>query len=168
MNTNLRQETSTCLGVQISRREAFSRSVAGAAFVALTSETLIPSVASAARPTYLTEPTDEFKESEKQRMEFRRAQLEIKGKFVKVLDRFTNDSKTESDIVDDLADLKQLTKMTGGLPLGIKREDIVKTVRRKKALGNWPTSCEYAYQALTREIDFQQSPNKDKDLGNPL
>mmetsp|Transcript_27351 Transcript_27351/g.62796 ORF Transcript_27351/g.62796 Transcript_27351/m.62796 type:complete len:143 (-) Transcript_27351:380-808(-) len=110
----------------------------------------------------------EFKESERQRSEFRRLQLQQKAKFTVVLERFTNDSKTEEQLGDDLADLKQLCKITGGLPLGIKRDDIVKTVRRKKALGFWPTSVEYGYQALIREIDFQQSPNKDKDVGNPL
>jgi hypothetical protein len=59
---------------------------------------------------------------------------------------------------------------TGGLPVGLKFDDIKKTVRRKKAdFGkSWTTQEEIAYQALCREISFQQNPNKDKDMGNPL
>ena len=30
------------------------------------------------------------------------------------------------------------------------------------------TEVEIAYQSLNREIAFQQNPNKDKDMGNPL
>jgi len=171
MTMSSRPHTSAGSGAQISRREAFYRSMtvaAGSAFVAGVVDSVIPAAAFAERPAYLTEPTDEFKESERQRSEFRRLQLQQKAKFTVVLERFTNDSKTEEQLGDDLADLKQLCKITGGLPLGIKRDDIVKTVRRKKALGFWPTSVEYGYQALIREIDFQQSPNKDKDVGNPL
>lgn len=119
-------------------------------------------------PTYLTEPTEEFKESERQRAEFRRKQLEVKGKFVVVLTRLTAESKTEDQIRTDLEELTALVTATGGLPLGIKKDDMVKVIRSKKAKGFWPTSVEYAYQALIREIAFQQSPNKDKDLGNPL
>ena len=52
----------------------------------------------------------------------------------------------------------------------MKFDDIKKPVRRKKAdLGkSWTTQEEIAYQALCREISFQQNPNKDKDMGNPL
>ena len=117
----------------------------------------------------------------------------------------------QAEIVKDLNELQDLTIRTGGLPTGLKADDVKKTVRRKKALGNWTTSEEIAYQALCREvrrapesdrgsqsagstprtrtnnatthrnattfslssllssqIAFQQNPNKDKDIGNPL
>lgn len=32
----------------------------------------------------------------------------------------------------------------------------------------WTTEVEIAYQALNREIAFQQNPNKDKEMGNPM
>jgi len=116
------------------RREAF--------FVSASSAFIGASAASAEPQVYLTEPTDEFKESERQRMEFRRAQLEIKKKFTVVLDRFVNTSKTETELEDDLKELRQLIAETGGLPLGIKKDDIVKTVRSVKKLGFWPTNVE--------------------------
>mmetsp|Transcript_28145 Transcript_28145/g.59422 ORF Transcript_28145/g.59422 Transcript_28145/m.59422 type:complete len:188 (-) Transcript_28145:73-636(-) len=118
--------------------------------------------------TYLTEPTEEFKESERQRMEFRKKQLELKGEFVKVLARLTTESKTEEELIGDLKELKSLVIQTGGLPLGIKKEDMYKVIRSKKAKGFWPTDVEIAYQKLKAEVAYQQSPNTEKDLENPL
>jgi hypothetical protein len=99
----------------------------------------------AERPTYLSEPTEEFKESERQRTEFRKQQLVVKQKFVVVLDRLTTASKTEEQLEADLKELKSLVINTGGLPLGILKEDLVKQVRAKKAKGFWPTNVEIAY-----------------------
>jgi len=130
----------------------------------------VPSSSKAREPRaeYLTEPTEAFKESERQRDEFRRKQLVIKKEFNDKFAKITFDSKTEEEIRDDLEDIKALITKTGGLPAGIKKEDMVKIIRAKKAKGFWPTSLEYAYQALIRELAYQQSPNKDKDLTNPL
>ena len=105
----------------------------------------------AERPTYLSEPTEEFKESERQRAEFRKQQFVVKQKFVVVLDRLNNESKTEEQLEGDLKELKSLVINTGGLPLGILKEDLVKQVRAKKAKGFWPTNVEIAY-VLTRSI----------------
>ena len=102
-----------------------------------------PSISSAFE-TYLTEPTEEFKESEKQRMEFRKKQLAQKAEFVKVLARLTGESSTEEQLVNDLSELKGLVITTGGLPLGIKKEDMYKVIRSKKAKGFWPTNVEIA------------------------
>lgn len=77
-------------------------------------------------------------------MEFRKAQLELKGEFVKVLARLTTDSKTEEELVNDLKELRALVVRTGGLPQGIKKEDMYKIVRGKKAKGFWPTDVEIA------------------------
>lgn len=127
-----------------------------------------PSSAREALPEYLSEPTDAFKESERQRDEFRRKQLLVKKQFNDSFAKITFDSNTEDEIRGDLENLKQLIITTGGLPIGIKKEDMVKIIRAKKAKGFWPTSVEYAYQALIRELAYQQSPNKDKDVSNPL
>lgn len=105
--------------------------------------TAVPALAE--RPTYLTEPTEEFKESERQRAEFRKQQLVVKQKFVTVLDRLTNESKTEEQLEADLKELKALVKDTGGLPLGIRKEDLIKQIRTEKAKGFWPTNVEIAY-----------------------
>jgi hypothetical protein len=98
----------------------------------------------AERPTYLSEPTEEFKESERQRAEFRKQQIVIKQKFVVVLDRLNNESKTEEQLEGDLKELTSLVISTGGLPLGITKEDVVKKVRAKKSKGFWPTNVEIA------------------------
>lgn len=124
--------------------------------------------AASALETYLTEPTDEFKESERQRMEFRKKQLVAKGSFVKVLARLTGESSTEDQLNADLSELRTLVTDTGGLPLGIKKEDMYKVIRSKKAKGFWPTSVEISYQKFKSEVAYQQSPNTEKDLENPL
>ncbi|GMI31821.1 hypothetical protein TrCOL_g7459 [Triparma columacea] len=118
---------------------------------------------------YLAEPTEEFKASEAERAKFRAQQSKIKKEFDTVLASFA-ESKKEADIIKDLNSLQNLAISTGGLPVGLKFDDIKKTVRRKKAdFGkSWTTQEEIAYQALCREISFQQNPNKDKDMGNPL
>ena len=115
--------------------------------------------------TWLTDPTEEFKANEEKAIAFKRAQLQVKKKFTDVLNRLTNESKTEADIVRDLNDLRELVVATGGLPLGIKKEAVYKTIRAKKRL-SWSTNSEIAYQDLIREIIYQQSPNTDKDLSN--
>ncbi len=101
-------------------------------------------------------------------MEFRKKQLELKGEFVKVLARLTTESTTEAQLIEDLQDLKTLVIITGGLPLGIKKDEMYKVIRSKKAKGFWPTDVEIAYQKLKSEIAYQQSPNTEKDLENPL
>ena len=156
------------------RRQALSKLVSGlsiATTTAFTTTTLSPQPAFAKReplPEYLTEPTDEFKESERQRDEFRRRQLAVKRKFNTVLDRMTFESKTEEQLIEDLKELRYLVIETEGLPLGIKKDEMIKIIRAKKAKGFWPTNVEIAYQKLTSEIAYQQSPNREKDLANPL
>jgi hypothetical protein len=148
----------------ISRRNALPLIFSAVATTAIAT----PVFAREPRAEYLTEPTDDFKESERQRDEFRRSQLTIKRNFNLVLDRLTFESKSEEELKADLVELRQLVTSTGGLPLGIKKEELVKIIRAKKAKGFWPTPVEVAYQALTTEIAFQQSPNRDKDTANPL
>lgn len=147
--------------VECSRRESF-------AAILSTAVAMGAAAPAFAREEYLTEPTEAFKESERQRDLFRRNQLLIKKQFNLVLDRLTFESKTGEEIVGDLKALQNLVISTEGLPLGIKKDEIVKIIRAKKAKGFWPTEVEYAYQAFIREIAFQQSPNREKDTANPL
>ena len=119
------------------RRDLLSSSLA--AFAAISA----PLTASAIE-TYLTEPTDEFKESERQRMEFRKKQLVAKGEFVRVLAHLTTEASTEEELISDLKELRKLTVDTEGLPLGIKKEEMYKVIRSKKAKGFWPTNVEIA------------------------
>jgi hypothetical protein len=148
------------------RRQALTNLLTSASLSFTLFSNVLP--AHAARPEYLTEPTDEFKESERQRDEFRRKQLVIKKKFNTVLDRLTFESQSEQELIADLKELRSLVIDTEGLPLGIKKDELIKIIRAKKAKGFWPTNVEIAYQDLTREISFQQSPNREKDTANPL
>ncbi|GMH75637.1 hypothetical protein TrLO_g7190 [Triparma laevis f. longispina] len=119
----------------------------------------------------VAEPTEEFKRSEAQRAEFRAAQLKEKAEFTKVLSRLETSSRTEETLVKDLDDLTTLTIKFGGLPEGIKADALKKAIRAVKREGTdkfWSTPVEVGYQKLTREIAFQQNPNKDKELGNPI
>lgn len=149
----------------MNRRGALSSIVAGGSVFLMGAQT-----ASAGPPpqTYLTEPTDDFKESERQRMEFRQKQFKLKGEMQAVLDKIVSEDNNPDALRKDLEALQDVVAKIGGMPLGIKKEDLVKQVRSRKAKGPWPTECEYAYQAVIREIAFQQSPNKEKDEANPL
>lgn len=115
---------------------------------------------------YLTEPTDEFKQNEAKAAEFKRQQLIAKKEFVAALDKLTSESNDADALVKDLKEIQALVAKTGGLPLGIKKEEVYKMIRSKKAKGFWPTPVEVAYQSLIQEVSFQQSPNLEKDLGN--
>lgn len=121
------------------------RDIIGAALVG--SVAFVSTSASAERaplPTYLTEPTDEFKANEEKAMAFKREQLKIKTQFNKVLERFTTQSKTPDEFEKDINELQDLVIATNGLPLGIKKEELFKIIRRKKSVGPWPTNVEYA------------------------
>jgi len=63
---------------------------------------------------------------------------------VKVLARITTESKTEAELIRDLTELRGLVTETGGLPLGIKKEEMYKVIRGVKARGFWPTDVEIA------------------------
>jgi hypothetical protein len=119
------------------------------------------------RPMYLTEPTDEFKANEAKSMEFKRQQLMIKKDFNAIVETFLAEGNDEAKLVSDLKAMQGLIARTGGLPLGIKKEELFKIIRSKKAKGYWPTPVEIAYQSLIQEISYQQSPNLDKEVGNP-
>eukprot|EP00956_Cyclotella_meneghiniana_P026348 scaffold56688_cov69-Cyclotella_meneghiniana.AAC.7 len=153
--------SSTSLQAEATRRTMLSNSLTGLL-------TLAAPINAMALETYLTEPTDEFKESERQRMEFRKKQLAKKSEFVKVLAHLTTEASTPDELEADLKSLRLLVLETGGLPLGIKKEDMYKVIRGRKAKGPWPTDVEIAYQKLKAEVAYQQSPNTEKDLENPL
>eukprot|EP00980_Cylindrotheca_fusiformis_P004526 scaffold961_cov122-Cylindrotheca_fusiformis.AAC.34 len=158
-------KTTTALSAT-NRRDILLSAGSAALLVAL------PQAASAAsatpRPMYLTEPTDEFKANEAKAMEFKRQQLLIKKEFTAALEKFVAEDSNEEALIQDLTELKRLVIKTGGLPLGIKKDELFKTIRTKKAKGFWPTPVEIAYQSLISEISFQQSPNLDKDMGSPF
>jgi pyruvate/2-oxoglutarate dehydrogenase complex dihydrolipoamide acyltransferase (E2) component len=143
----LATRTSTRLAAAVengnSRRELLSVAFTAAAAAAVT----VPSAAWA-REEYLSEPTEEFKESERQRMEFRKAQIIVKQKMTATFAQLTTVSKTEDEIVADLKELRGQVQQIGGMPLGIKKDDLVKTVRSVKGRGFWPTGCEYAYVSI--------------------
>jgi hypothetical protein len=97
------------------------------------------------RPTYLTEPTDEFKASEAKATEFRRKNLRVVAQFNALLDQVGAVPNDETKLATTLDELRRLVKANGGLPIGITKDDIVKSCRRRKAKKYWPTTVEVAY-----------------------
>ena len=138
--------TSSTSSLQASRREFVWDTVAGAMGAATILATMNPSAAIAAdkRPTYLEEPTEEFKANEEKSMAFKREQMAIKKEFVAALERLTTELDDETKLEADLRALQSLVAKTGGLPLGIKKEEVYKQIRARKAKGFWPTSVEVA------------------------
>ena len=120
------------------------------------------------RPTWLQEPTDEFKQNELKATEFKRAQLQQKQQFLKLLQKLQDDPNDANLLASDLDQLRVLVQQGGGLPLGVTKEDLVKQVRRRKAQKFWPTPVEIAYQDLMDQVRFEQSPNKERDMENPF
>lgn len=109
------------------------------------SSLLFPLGALAERPAYLTDPTDEFKANEAKAAEFNKQQRAIKAKFNSILERFTTQSKTVEAYIVDLNELTEFVYRNGGLPTGIKKDDLYKTIRTKKAAASsWPTDVEVA------------------------
>ena len=167
-NHGLKTSTSY-LSLSAQRRDVLEAAFASTIGMASVFVTLRPDGAAAEpRPMYLSEPTEEFKANEAKAMEFKRAQLARKKEFNVVLDKFLAESNDEAAIVKDLNEMQGLVARGGGLPLGIKKDELFKVIRSKKAKGYWPTKCEIAYQSLQGEIRFQQSPNLDKEMGNPF
>ncbi|GAX09693.1 hypothetical protein FisN_19Lh160 [Fistulifera solaris] len=113
------------------------------------------------RPTYLAEPTEEFRQNEKKASDFKREQLKVKGQFTALLQKLQDDPNDETTLANDLDELRRLVRKGGGLPLGITKDEVVKQVRRRKARKFWPVNVEIAYQDLLAEIAYQQSPNTD-------
>ena len=134
--------TTTTALTETSRRDWWSQ----ASVSLLGFSMLLPHVAAHAepRPAYLTEPTEEFKANEAKAAEFRNQQRAIRERFNVVIDRLSTVSQTEEELIQDLKELTDYVYRTGGLPTGIKKEDLFKTIRRKKAAGFWPTNVEIA------------------------
>lgn len=96
------------------------------------------------RPTYLAEPTEEFRQNEKKAGDFKREQLKVKAQFTALLQKVQEDPNDETMLANDLDELRRLVRKEGGLPLGITKDDLVKQVRRRKARKYWPVNVEIA------------------------
>jgi hypothetical protein len=122
------------------------------------------------RPTFLVEPTEEFKANEAKATIFKRQQLQAKQAFALVQEKITTDPNDETALAQDLDEMRRLVKKGGGLPAGILKDDVIRSVRRRKSKKPkfWPVNCEIAYQDLMDEIRKQQSPNTERDMDNPF
>jgi hypothetical protein len=106
--------------------------------------TYSPQPAEGKRPTWLTEPTEEFKENESKAAEFKRKNLLVKQKFAGILDTVTTAPNNETVLAEALDEMRRMVKANKGLPIGITKEEVVKTCRRRKAKKYWPTTVEIA------------------------
>lgn len=96
------------------------------------------------RPTWLTEPTEEFRANEIKATEFKRAQLQAKANFIAALEKLETDPNDEDLLAKDLDQMRYMVRSGGGLPLGVTKEELIKRVRRRKAKRFWPTTVEIA------------------------
>ena len=96
------------------------------------------------RPTYLKEPTVEFKENESKATDFKRKNLQAKQAFVTVLEKMETTPNNEDALAKVLDDMRYQVKANGGLPTGVTKEEVVKACRRRKAKKFWPTDVEIA------------------------
>lgn len=94
------------------------------------------------RPTYLSEPTDEFKENESKSAAYKRQNLALKAKFNEQLEIMMTAPNSEDKLSAALDSMRLQVKSNGGLPSGISKEEVVKTCRRRKAQRYWPTNVE--------------------------
>lgn len=122
------------------------------------------------RPVFLVEPTDDFKANEAKATIFKRQQLQAKQAFAGVQEKITTDPDDETALAQDLDEMRRLVKKGGGLPAGILKDDVIRSVRRRKSRKPkfWPVNCEIAYQDLMDEIRKQQSPNTERDMDHPF
>jgi hypothetical protein len=97
------------------------------------------------RPTWLTEPTAEFKESELKATEFKRKNLQVSKQFLTLLETIATAPNNEDVLANALDEIRRLVKANQGLPIGITKEEIIKTCRRRKSKKYWPTQVEVAY-----------------------
>jgi len=96
------------------------------------------------RPTYLTEPTAEFKENETKSSDFKRKNLQAKQKFITTMAQLETVPNSEDALAKVLDEMRYQVKGNGGLPTGITKEEVVKACRRRKIKKFWPTNVEIA------------------------
>jgi len=144
--TSTSSSTSSSSSLAASRRGFFSEIGVSAAALSGLVTVMGPSNMAWAEPRamYLTEPTDEFKENEAKAAAFKRQQLLAKKEFMESLEKLLGESENADALVEDLKLLQSLIAKNGGLPLGIKKEELYKMIRSKKAKGFWPTPVEVA------------------------
>ena len=111
---------------------------------------------------YLTEPTAEFKEAEKQRAAYREKAKGFRGKWDPDFAKF-QDAKTDADRITALKRLEYLILSNEGLPSGLRLTDFITLCRRVKAkavqTGGWKTDTEIAYMDMIRSIKKAENPN---------
>jgi hypothetical protein len=104
---------------------------------------------------FLTEPTLEFKDEEKKVADFKAQQQKIRKSWDEVISKLeASDSPVITEAcIRDLTAI--LTKYNSGIPSGVKKLELVKTIRAKKyvmvgkkqkILPTWSKDSEIAYQ----------------------
>ena len=116
---------------------------------------LVASASGTGAAGFLTEPTAEFKDEEKKVADFKAQQNKIRKSWDEIIAKLeASDSPliTEACIKDLTA---VLTKYNSGIPSGVKKLELVKTIRAKKyimvgkkqkILPTWSKESEIAYQ----------------------
>ena len=117
-------------------------------------------------PSYLSEPTAEFKQAEKERAAFRAKQGAYKKKFDESLLLFSG-AADDATRVTALNTMGKLIVKEQGLPSGLKLTDLITFSRRVKAkakqIGGWDTPVEIAYMDMIRSVKKAENPNQKED-----
>ena len=118
------------------------------------------------RPTYLTEPTEDFKQNEIKASNFKRQQLLQKQEFLKSLTAISENT-SEDVLIDNFDRMRKFVQQYKGLPQDVTKDYCVKIIRsRKRVLLKeklWTTNVEIAYQDFLLQVMYQQSPNTNRD-----
>jgi hypothetical protein len=121
-------------------------------------------------PTYLKEPTAEFKDELARVEAFNKYQAKVRSRWDAIIAKFEA-SSTPEELEANLKAMNALLVEIQSVPTGVKLPQLVKTCRLKKFADKkgrkrkeeWTTKVEIAYQALILEFNREISPNNKVD-----
>ena len=129
-------------------------------FATLLTSGLIAKAAGTGSGGFLVEPTAEFKDEEKKVADFKAQQQKIRKSWDDVIAKLEGSDNpiTTETCIKDLTAI--LVKYNAGIPSGVKKLELVKTIRAKKyimvgkkqkILPTWSKDSEIAYQVRDRK-----------------
>ena len=170
----VQQRTATKMhAVQTDSAPGSSRAGAGKALTAaaatlpaLLAGLLAPRAADAALQTFLKEPTADFVAENEKVAKFAAEQVKVRKAWDVLVANFEK-SESPADLEAAVRAMRIfLIKMPSQIPAGVKKQELVKTCRKKKLIGksrksqpNWTTKVEIEYQALIQQFNKNFNPD---------
>lgn len=139
---------------------------ASVALPALLAGLLAPRAANAALQTFLKEPTADFVAENDKVAKFAAEQIKVRKAWDVLVANFEK-SESPADLEAAVRAMRIfLIKMPSQIPSGVKKQELVKTCRKKKLIGksrksqpNWTTKVEIEYQALIQQFNKNFNPD---------